>query len=72
MLTAKTSEKVKQLLHKYRSAQEILRIEKPLGQVDRDYNLHEAMTGEGRLEVTADTYRKLLVSLSLQQDLDCN
>ena len=43
---------------------EPLDIKKLAGQVDRDYNLHDAMTGDGQLEIADDTYRKLLVSFS--------
>ena len=54
--------KAKRLLREKEVATvEPLHIEKPGGQVDRDYNLHDAMTGGGQLEIEADTYRKLLV-----------
>ena len=39
-----------------------LRIAKPKGQVDRDYNLHEAMTAGGQLKVSLGEYRKISVS----------
>ena len=58
------SGKAKQLLRANKSAvtEETLRIPKPPGQVDRNYNLRDAITGGGALEISNDTYGKLLVS----------
>jgi len=61
--------KAKRLLRASKStaAEEILHIKKPPGQVDRDYNLREGMAGDGRLEISTDDYRKLLVSVPQTQ-----
>jgi hypothetical protein len=61
----KMAEKAKRLLRASKNTmeEEILRIKKPKGQVDRNYHLHEAMTGDGQLEISDDTYWKILVSV---------
>ena len=42
--------------------EESLRIAKPPGQVDHDYNLSQAITGGGQLKISPETYQKFLVS----------
>ena len=66
--------KRKQLLHDKKSAptEERLSIPKPMGQVDRDYQLHEVMTGEGRLEISNETYLKFLVSTLQTSNCQCS
>ena len=63
-LTIDVTAKAKRLLQTNRraAAEENLRIPKPPGQVDREYHLHEAMSG-GQLDISTEAYRKFLVSI---------
>ena len=63
-LTIDITAKEKQLLQTNRcaAAEENLWIPKPPGQVDREYHLHEAMSG-GQLDISTEAYQKFFMSI---------